>query len=72
MDYITVCTVQVVMAVAQLYHHCAPSSEINIVAKALIRLLREHKLVDTLCTLFGFSLIVNRIRAFILNVTTEI
>lgn len=33
----------VVMAVAQLYHHCAPMSEVGIVAKSLIRLLRSHK-----------------------------
>ncbi|KAL5004173.1 hypothetical protein ScPMuIL_017629 [Solemya velum] len=36
----------VVMAVAQLYHHCAPKSEIGTVAKALIRLLRGHKEVQ--------------------------
>lgn len=36
-------TFQVVMAVAQLYHHCAPKSEVGTVAKALIRLLRSHK-----------------------------
>ncbi|RUS71773.1 hypothetical protein EGW08_020467 [Elysia chlorotica] len=33
----------VVMAVAQLYHHCAPKSEVGVVAKSLIRLLRSHK-----------------------------
>lgn len=37
---------QVVMAVAQLYHHCAPKSEVSTVAKALIRLLRGHKWVQ--------------------------
>ncbi|XP_052235649.1 AP-3 complex subunit beta-2-like [Dreissena polymorpha] len=31
----------VVMAVAQLYHHCAPRSEVIVVAKSLIRLLRS-------------------------------
>jgi len=36
----------VVMAVAQLYHHCAPKSEVNTVAKALIRLLRSNKEVQ--------------------------
>lgn len=36
----------VVMAVAQLYHHCAPRSEVGIVAKSLIRLLRSHKEVQ--------------------------
>ena len=32
----------VVMATAQLYHHCAPSPEVQVVAKAMIRLLRSH------------------------------
>ncbi|KAK7116839.1 AP-3 complex subunit beta-2-like isoform X2 [Littorina saxatilis] len=33
----------VVMAVAQLYHHCAPKAEVGTVAKSLIRLLRSHQ-----------------------------
>ncbi|XP_059089750.1 AP-3 complex subunit beta-2-like [Tigriopus californicus] len=33
----------VVMATAQLYHHTAPKAEVQVVAKALIRLLRSHK-----------------------------
>ncbi|CAG5115388.1 unnamed protein product [Candidula unifasciata] len=33
----------VVMAVAQLYHHCAPKSEVGTVARSLIRLLRCHR-----------------------------
>ncbi|KAH9524487.1 AP-3 complex subunit beta-2 [Bulinus truncatus] len=33
----------VVMAVAQLYYHCAPKSEVGIVARSLIRLLRSHR-----------------------------
>ncbi|XP_063708004.1 AP-3 complex subunit beta-2 [Culicoides brevitarsis] len=37
----------VVMAVAQLYHHTAPKNEVAIVAKALIRLLRGHKEVQS-------------------------
>lgn len=37
----------VVMAVAQLYHHIAPRNEVNIIAKALIRLLRSHKEVQS-------------------------
>lgn len=37
----------VVMIVAQLYHHIAPRDEVNIVAKALIRLLRSHKEVQS-------------------------
>lgn len=32
----------VVMATAQLFHHCAPRPEIQVVAKAMIRLLRSH------------------------------
>ncbi|CAD5125567.1 DgyrCDS13770 [Dimorphilus gyrociliatus] len=36
----------VVMAVAQLYYHCAPKSEVNFVAKSLVRLLRSHKEVQ--------------------------
>ena len=34
---------QVVMAVAQLYHHCAPRSEVGTVARALMRLLHNHR-----------------------------
>lgn len=37
----------VVMGVAQMYHHLAPRSEVNIVAKALIRLLRSHREVQS-------------------------
>lgn len=37
----------VVMTVAQLYHHVAPRSEVALVAKALIRLLRSHKEVQS-------------------------
>ncbi len=31
------------MAVAQLYYYLAPKSEIQLVAKSLIRLLRSHR-----------------------------
>ena len=41
------CFVQVVMGVAQLYHHLAPRSEVMVVAKALIRLLRSHREVQS-------------------------
>jgi hypothetical protein len=34
---------KVVMAVAQLYYYVAPRTEIQIVAKSLIRLLRHHR-----------------------------
>ncbi|KAK0178208.1 hypothetical protein PV328_002181 [Microctonus aethiopoides] len=37
-----------VMAVAQLYHHVAPRSEVMIAAKALIRLLRSHREVQSI------------------------
>lgn len=37
----------VVMAVAQLYHHIAPRSEVQLVTKAMIRLLRSHKEVQS-------------------------
>lgn len=37
----------VVMAVAQLYHHVAPRKEVQLIAKALIRLLRSHKEVQS-------------------------
>jgi AP-3 complex subunit beta len=35
------------MSVAQLYHHLAPKSEVNIISKALIRLLRSHREVQS-------------------------
>uniref|UniRef100_A0A4W3K2I3 AP-3 complex subunit beta n=1 Tax=Callorhinchus milii TaxID=7868 RepID=A0A4W3K2I3_CALMI len=43
----------VVMGVAQLYWHLAPKSEVTIVAKSLVRLLRSHRLVIHLITLTG-------------------
>lgn len=38
----------VVMAVAQLYHHVGPKSEISIAAKALIRLLRSRPEIQSI------------------------
>ncbi|XP_048449794.1 AP-3 complex subunit beta-1 [Rhincodon typus] len=38
----------VVMGVAQLYWHLAPKSEVNIVAKSLVRLLRSHRKLNVL------------------------
>ena len=38
----------VVMATAQLYYHCAPRPEVQVVAKAMIRLLRSHTEVQSL------------------------
>lgn len=37
----------VVMAVAQLYHHIAPRNEVQLVTKAMIRLLRGHREVQS-------------------------
>ncbi|KRX77350.1 AP-3 complex subunit beta-2, partial [Trichinella sp. T6] len=37
----------VVLAVAQLYYHLAPPSEVNIIARALVRLLRSHREVQS-------------------------
>ena len=37
----------VVIAVAQLHHHLAPKSDVGVVARALIRLLRSHREVQT-------------------------
>ncbi|CAN8027190.1 unnamed protein product [Ixodes persulcatus] len=37
----------VVMAVAQLYYHLAPRSEVGIIVKSLIRLLRSHREIQT-------------------------
>ncbi|KAG1662788.1 AP-3 complex subunit beta-1 [Nymphon striatum] len=39
---------RVVMAVVQLYYYIAPRFEVNIVTKALIRLLHSHRMVRTL------------------------
>lgn len=36
-------SLQVVMAVAQLYFHLAPKAEVGVIAKALVRLLRSHR-----------------------------
>ncbi|XP_077989441.1 AP-3 complex subunit beta-2-like [Glandiceps talaboti] len=38
----------VVMQVAQLYHHIAPKSEVGLVAKPLVRLLRSHREVQSI------------------------
>lgn len=38
----------VVMATAQLFYHCAPRPEVQVVAKAMIRLLRSHTEVQSL------------------------
>lgn len=38
----------VVMAVARVYHHLAPTNEVSIVARSLVRLLRSHREVQTI------------------------
>lgn len=35
------------MSVAQLYHHVAPKSDVSVVTKSLIRLLRSHREVQS-------------------------
>ncbi|XP_060063674.1 AP-3 complex subunit beta-2-like [Ylistrum balloti] len=50
----------VVMAVAQLYHHCAPKAEVGAVAKALIRLLRSHKEVQYIVLSNIATMTINR------------
>lgn len=36
------------MSVAQLYHHLAPKSDVAVVTKSLIRLLRSHREVQSI------------------------
>lgn len=50
----------VVMSVAQLYHHIAPKDEVTVVAKALIRLLRSHKEVQSVVLTCIVSMSVER------------
>uniref|UniRef100_A0A182JZH4 AP-3 complex subunit beta n=1 Tax=Anopheles christyi TaxID=43041 RepID=A0A182JZH4_9DIPT len=50
----------VVMAVAQLYHHVAPRNEVEIVAKALIRLLRSYKEVQSIVLTCIASMTIER------------
>ncbi|XP_015765741.1 PREDICTED: AP-3 complex subunit beta-1-like [Acropora digitifera] len=52
--------IQVVMAVARVYHHLAPENEIGLVARSLVRLLRSHREVQTvvlsnIATMSAFS-----------------
>ncbi len=48
------------MAVAQLYHHLAPKADVAVVARALIRLLRSHREVQTVVLNSIASMSVNR------------
>lgn len=48
------------MAVAQLYYHLAPSADVSIVARALIRLLRSHREVQIVALNTIASMSVNR------------
>lgn len=50
----------VVMAVAQLYHHLAPKSDVAVVSRALIRLLRSHREVQIVVLNSIASMSVNR------------
>lgn len=50
----------VVMAVAQLYHHIAPKNDVMLVAKALIRLLRGRKEVQSIVLTCIASMTLNR------------
>lgn len=50
----------VVMSVAQLYHHIAPKNDVMIVAKALIRLLRSRKEVQSIVLTCIGSMSLNR------------
>ncbi|RZF39219.1 hypothetical protein LSTR_LSTR010313 [Laodelphax striatellus] len=46
-DVTNECCPQVVMSVCRLYHHVAPRSEVGVVTKSLIRLLRSHREVQS-------------------------
>lgn len=50
----------VVMSVAQLYHHIAPKNDVNLVAKALIRLLRSRKEVQSVVLTCIASMTIQR------------
>lgn len=50
----------VVMSVAQLYHHIAPKNDVMLVAKALIRLLRSRKEVQSIVLTCIASMTLNR------------
>lgn len=50
----------VVMCVAQLYHHIAPKNDVMLVAKALIRLLRSRKEVQSIVLTCIASMTLNR------------
>jgi AP-3 complex subunit beta len=54
----------VVMAVAQLYHHIAPTKDVSLVAKALVRLLRSRKEVQSIVLTCIASMSVNRKQIF--------
>ncbi|KAL1395446.1 hypothetical protein pipiens_011243 [Culex pipiens pipiens] len=62
----------VVMAVAQLYHHIAPKNEVNIVAKALIRLLRSHKEVQSVVLTCIASIDQTHIKLLKLDILTNL
>jgi len=59
------------MSVAQLYHHLAPKSEVNVIAKALIRLLRSHREVQSVVLNSIASISITR-KVFIFNKFSKI
>ncbi|GCB68344.1 hypothetical protein scyTo_0005287 [Scyliorhinus torazame] len=60
----------VVMGVAQLYWHLAPKSEVNIVAKSLVRLLRSHSIPRVAFALNTLSILCCFKRFITLDVIT--
>ncbi|XP_067931341.1 AP-3 complex subunit beta-2-like [Watersipora subatra] len=68
-----------VMAVVQLYYHCAPKSEVGLVARAMIRLLRSHKEIQFIVLSNIATLALNRrgmfepyIKSFYINANDAI
>uniref|UniRef100_A0A8D8PUZ3 AP-3 complex subunit beta n=1 Tax=Cacopsylla melanoneura TaxID=428564 RepID=A0A8D8PUZ3_9HEMI len=55
----------VVMAVAQLFHHLAPRREVAIIARALVRLLRASREVQTIVLTTIVSLAIKRKALFV-------
>lgn len=55
----------VVMAVAQLFHHLAPRREVSVIAKALVRLLRASREVQTVVLTTIASLAAKRRALFV-------
>lgn len=56
------------MSVAQLYHHLAPKTEVHNIAKALIRLLRSHREVQSVVLNSIASISIDRKVCVLVNV----